>query len=193
MFSIVVFSSSGGGNFESLIEHRNEHNYQLSMLITDRQCGAIDKAIKHNIPYVCSADKFNMFEIIDENVVLDTDLIVLAGFFPILPEWFCDKWAGKIINSHPSLLPKFGGKGMYGVRVHNAVMKAKEAITGCTIHFVNEQIDAGSIIAQVKMPIDYSLTPWQLGGEVFNLETKLLPFIVGLFANGVLKTQAVAS
>ena len=102
------------------------------------------------------------------------DLIVLAGFMPIVPGDICERWQGKIINIHPSLLPKYGGKGMYGVKVQEAVMRAKEEMAGCTVHFVNAGIDEGEIILQKSIEVDYNETPWQLGGRVFKEENRLL-------------------
>ena len=85
---------------------------------------------------------------IDSVVPHNTDLIVLAGFMPILSKEFCQKWSQKIINTHPSLLPKYGGIGMYGVKVQEAVMSSKEKYAGCSVHYVNEKLDNGQIILQ---------------------------------------------
>ncbi len=104
----------------------------------------------------------------------ETDLIVLAGFMPIVPADVCARWKGKIINTHPSLLPKYGGKGMYGVRVQEAVMAAGEKQAGCTVHFVSDEIDGGEIILQKAIAVDSNETPWQLGGRIFLEENKLL-------------------
>jgi len=111
-------------------------------------------------------------------------LIVLAGFMPIIPKPLCDKWQKKIINTHPSLLPRYGGRGMYGVKVQEAVMRAKEEKAGCTVHYVTEEIDAGAIILQASIDVDYSETPWQLGGRVFKEENRLLVDAVRLIKSG---------
>lgn len=79
---------------------------------------------------------------------MDTSLIVLAGFLPIIPKWICEKWERRIINIHPSLLPEYGGKGMYGVKVQEAVLRNHEKYAGCTVHYVDEGIDTGEIIIQ---------------------------------------------
>ncbi len=115
-----------------------------------------------------------MFEDFERALPPDVDLIVLAGFMPIVPGDICERWQGKIINIHPSLLPKYGGKGMYGVKVQEAVMRAKEEMAGCTVHFVNAGIDEGEIILQKSIEVDYNETPWQLGGRVFQEENRLL-------------------
>ena len=93
---------------------------------------------------------------------------------PILLAEFCKKWHKKIINTHPSLLPKYGGIGMYGVKVQEAVMKNKEKYTGCTVHYVDKSVDGGEIIFQKKILVNYDETAWQLGGRVFKEEAPLL-------------------
>lgn len=180
-FKIVVCSSGGGGNFESLISNQEKYAYKIEKLITDRLCGAIDVAKKHSIPYLfleknVLKDKFwNLFD----KEIRKVDLIVLAGFMPIIPEYICKKYEYRIINTHPSLLPKYGGKGMYGVKVQEAVMANNEKFAGCTVHYVNSGIDTGDIILQKKIKVDYTETPWELGGRIYNEEIKLLPIVIG--------------
>jgi phosphoribosylglycinamide formyltransferase 1 len=176
-FTVVVCASGGGGNFQALINARRLLDVDISLLITDRECGAIARAVNNDIPHKLldgTKEKHQFHLALDSAIPLNTDLIVLAGFMPIIPKFICDKWQGKIINSHPSLLPKFGGKGMYGVKVQEAVMRAKEKLAGCTVHYVNEEVDTGAIILQKSIEIDYNETPWQLGGRIFKEENKLL-------------------
>lgn len=176
-FNIVICASGGGGNFQSLIDARVDLNIDISLLLVDRVCGAIDRAVRNSIPFIVLDRSLGRQEFIrgfSKAMPEKLNLIVLAGFLPILPSEICDKWAGKIINIHPSLLPKFGGKGMYGIRVHEAVMRENEELTGCTVHFVNSNIDSGEIILQRTIKVDYSETPWELGGRVFEEEKKLL-------------------
>ena len=135
------------------------------------------KGKKNDIPFLIlnkRKDKLRFDSELDKAIPSNVDLIVLAGFLPIIPEFICDKWQGKMINTHPSLLPKYGGKGMYGVNVQKAVMRAKEKNAGCTVHYVNRDIDAGEIILQSSIDVNYSETPWQLGERVFKEENKLL-------------------
>jgi phosphoribosylglycinamide formyltransferase 1 len=182
-FNVVVCASGGGGNFQALIDARDLLGIDINLLITDRECGARARAIDNHIPYVTldGAKKKYLFHLaLDDAIPLNTDLIILAGFMPIIPKFICDKWQGKIINTHPSLLPKYGGKGMYGVKVQEAVMLAKEKLAGCTVHYVNEEIDTGAIILQKSIEIDYNETPWQLGERVFKEENKLLVDAVSL-------------
>ena len=176
-FHVTVCASGGGGNFEALIKGQVAGGYAINLLIVDRKCGAIDKAVQSNIPYLL-LDKKNIgssfFEVMDRAVPLGTNLIVLAGFYPIINDEFCRKWAGRIINTHPSLLPKYGGKGMYGVKVQEAVLANKEPLAGCTVHYVNEQIDGGGIILQKTVTVDPKESAWELGGRIFAEENKLL-------------------
>lgn len=175
MYKIVVLASNGGGNFEAVVKKAKEYNYVVSKLIVNKECPAIEKAKVLGVPYsVILAKGEELFQAIDNEIPSSTDLIVLGGFMPIVPAWFCDKWKKKIINIHPSLLPAYGGKGMYGVHVQEAVMAAHEKYAGCTVHYVDSTIDGGEILEQWKMKVDYSLTPWQLGGEIFDRGTELL-------------------
>lgn len=176
-FNVVVCASGGGGNFQALIDARTALAIKIPLLVVDRPCGAIERAVSHGIPHIvleAARGKELLFEAFARAIPTDVDLIVLAGFMPILPAFICERWPGKIINTHPSLLPKYGGKGMYGVKVQEAVMRAKEATAGCTVHFVNAGIDEGSIILQKAITVDYGETPWQLGGRIFKEENSLL-------------------
>ncbi len=176
-FKIVVCASGGGGNFQALIDARFILDVEISLLISDRQCGAIERSVINAIPYIIlgrANESKGFVSDLDKAIPIDTDLIVLAGFMPIIPKIICDKWQRKIINTHPSLLPKYGGRGMYGVKVQETVMQANEKQAGCTVHYVNQEIDAGEIILQKSIDVDYNETPWQLGGRVFKEENKLL-------------------
>ena len=174
-FTVAVLSSSNGGNFCSLIKAQKEHGFTINCLIVDRACGAINHALSNNIPVCClQSSKITLAKALINSIPPSTDLIVLAGFLNLIPPEICFLWKNKIINIHPSLLPKFGGKGMYGKKVHECVMEAGEKFSGCTVHFVTPDIDAGEIILQEKIPVNYAETPWQLGGRVFELESKLI-------------------
>jgi phosphoribosylglycinamide formyltransferase-1 len=176
-FNLVVCASGGGGNFQAIIDSQALLGIRISCLIVDRQCGAIDRAVRSGIPCIRldkESRKSDLFSHFSELVPPDTSLIVLAGFMPILPPAICEAWSGRIINTHPSLLPKYGGKGMYGVKVQEAVLAAKEVVAGCTVHFVDSQIDSGAIILQKSINVDPKETAWQLGSRVFLEENRLL-------------------
>ena len=180
-FTITVCASGGGGNFEALIQARDRIGFSINRLVVDRECGAIKRAESNGIPVSrIKNPRTNLSKQLNEIFEESTNLIVLAGFFPIIPGEICNQWEGKMINTHPSLLPKFGGKGMYGVKVQEALMEANERYAGCTIHYVNSNIDEGEIILQKSIEVDYKQTPWQLGGRVFEEETKLLVEAISL-------------
>ena len=185
-FHITVCASGGGGNFEALIKSQKDVGYKIKLLITDRECGAIDKAKKNNIPFVLLDKKKlgdTFFLKMDQTIPAETNLIVLAGFFPILNSTFCQKWVGRIINTHPSLLPKYGGKGMYGIKVQEAVLANNDTEAGCTVHYVNEKIDEGEIILQKAVKVKENESAWELGGRIFFEENKLLVEAIKLIMN----------
>ena len=177
IFKLVVCSSGGGGNFQAILNAAKTLDIDVALLIADRECGAVDRAIQHSVPWVrldISGGRPQTFEHFESVIPADIDLIVLAGFMPIVPPDTCNKWVGKMINTHPSLLPSYGGKGMYGVKVQEAVMAAREKYAGCTVHFVDHQIDGGKTILQRSLEVDYQATPWQLGGRIFEAENRLI-------------------
>lgn len=181
-YKLVVCASGGGGNFQALIdESRKRNGFHIESLVVDRDCGAIERANIANIPvYRIRNSKEYLVNDLMRVFNKDINLIVLAGFMPIVPIDVCEKWKGKIINTHPSLLPKYGGKGMYGVKVQEAVMAAGERYAGCTVHYVNGDIDGGEIILQKSIEVNYEETPWELGGRIFIEENKLLVNAVNL-------------
>ena len=180
-FGITVCASGGGGNFQALVDARDRIGFSIDCLVVDRECGAIERANSAGIPVIRIKHSTPSLGLDFNNVFPDnTNLIALAGFMPIIPKDICEKWKGKIINTHPSLLPKFGGKGMYGVKVQEAVMAAGEHYAGCTVHYVTSDIDGGEIILQKSIKVDYKETAWQLGRRVFNEETKLLAEAVNM-------------
>lgn len=184
-FKIVVCASCGGGLFKELINHQHSMGYSIDKLIVNRECGAINIAKQSMIPVV-NIPTGNIQEFkkrFVEEITSDIDLIVLAGYLPIIPSFICDLYHKKIINIHPSILPNYGGKGMYGLKVHEAVMENKEKYTGYTIHYVSKEIDGGEIILQEQIEIDYSLSPWQLGGVVFEMSAKGLIVVIDKIMN----------
>lgn len=176
-FLVTVCASGGGGNFEAVARAQDAVGYRVGLLIVDRECGAIDKARQHRIPHhlvdrTLPTEDFS--RAMDQAIPADTDLIVLAGFFPIISADLCRKWAGRMINTHPSLLPKYGGRGMYGVRVQEAVLASGDTVAGCTVHYVDEHIDGGEIILQQPVAVRDNETAWDLGGRIFVEESRLL-------------------
>ena len=182
-FLVTVCASGGGGNFEAVVEAQEAQGYRVNLLIVDRECGAIDKACKHRIPYKQLDRALPTAELLremDRAIPEGTDLVVLAGFFPIISAELCRKWAGRMINTHPSLLPRHGGKGMYGVRVQEAVLASGDTMAGCTVHYVDEHIDGGEIILQRAVAVNGQESAWELGGRIFLEENRLLVQAIGL-------------
>jgi len=183
MKNIAVFCSGGGTNFQSVIDavEAGEIKANIACLVASKDnIGAIDRAKKHNIPYFVF-DKSNygslleMYgQIIGKLKTLNIDLIVFAGYLSAVTPDFIGAYNNRIINIHPSLLPKYGGKGMYGLKVHEHVINAKEKVSGCTVHYVDEGTDTGRIIAQTKVPVLENDTPESLQQRVLIEEHKLL-------------------
>ena len=179
---IAVFISGSGSNLQSIIDNieNGNLNCEISYVVADRECFGLERAEKHGIKSIMLDKKLFGNKLSDEisaileNDIEKTDYIVLAGYLSILSENFINKWNRKIINIHPSLLPKFGGKGMYGMNVHRAVIEAKETESGCTIHFVDTGVDTGEIILQIKVPVLSDDTPEILQKRVLEKEHILL-------------------
>lgn len=181
MFNIAVLISGGGSNLKSLIDNQKEY-YKINVVIADRDCRGLNIAREANIDAVLIDRKEyreKLSKKIDEELKkYNIDLIVLAGYLSIVDSNFISKWKNKIINIHPSLLPKFGGKGMYGMKVHEAVIKNKEKESGCTVHYVTEMVDGGDIIMQNKVDVLEDDTPEILQKRVLVEEHKILPATV---------------
>lgn len=184
MHKLVVLASGSGSNFQAIIDaiDHGDINAQIVGLISNKPgIGAISRAEKHLIPVKIISPENPLFfheELLNTLRNWDPDLIVLAGFLKKIPDGVIKAFAGKIINIHPSLLPKYGGKGFYGKRVHQAVLTAKETETGCTVHLVNEKYDEGAIIEQVVVPVLPSDDADSLAERVLEQEHKLLPKII---------------
>lgn len=180
--NIAVLVSGSGSNLQSIIDNIEQGNLncKITYVIADRPCYGLERAENHKIKNIMLDRKLFKEKLSDEiSLILKnngekTDYIVLAGYLSILSNSFIEKWTEKIINIHPSLLPKFGGKGMYGINVHRAVIEAKEKESGATIHFVDSGIDTGKIITQVKVPVLENDSPEDLQKRVLEQEHKLL-------------------
>jgi phosphoribosylglycinamide formyltransferase-1 len=182
MKKIAVFASGGGTNFQALIDgvHKKELGF-IEILFIDRESAyAKERAIQNNIPWVYIgkkkfSDNESKAEYILQNLLdHDIDLIILAGFLGFIDEKIIRQYDKKIINIHPSLIPKYSGKGFYGQKVHEAVLKNKDKETGVTIHFVDEGIDTGDIIIQEKVSVFSDDTLDSLSSRVLKIEHKLL-------------------
>lgn len=180
--NVAVFASGNGTNAEKIFKHFTEHPLiNISLLLTNNSnAPVIDRAKKHKIP-VTIFDRSSFYETTDITEMLlseNIDLIVLAGFMWLIPPSLVKAFPDKIINIHPALLPKYGGKGMYGSYVHEAVIAAQEQESGITIHFVNEKYDEGNIIFQKKCAIDPNETADSLATKIHKLEHTSYPQVI---------------
>lgn len=173
---LAVFASGTGTTLQTLMDCQEQYNYQVSLVVVNRVCLAQERAEQEGITTLLSKDWWEIDQTLTQHQI---QLIALAGFLAIIPQWFCEKWDKKIINIHPSLLPKFGGKGMYGIRVHEAVLAAGEELSGCTVHYVSAEVDGGTIIAQSSVPVMPVDTPEKLAQRVQQAEKNLLPQVIG--------------
>ncbi|MCQ2090029.1 MAG: phosphoribosylglycinamide formyltransferase [Fibrobacter sp.] len=179
MFKIGVMASGGGSNFKAIIDQIGEGNLeaQCKFLITNNGgCGAVGHAKTYGIPVYHISGKTHPDEaeyekalcaVLDERPV---DLLILAGYMKKLPDCLVAKMQDRILNIHPSLLPKFGGKGFWGLHVHEAVLAAGEKESGPTVHLVSNEIDQGRILAQRKVPVMPDDTPATLQARVLEQE-----------------------
>ena len=186
MYRIAVFVSGSGSNLQSILDaiDSGELNAEVSAVISDNpRAKALRRAESKNIPtFIIEKEKDrNAFgNKALELIGSELDLIVLAGFLSILSGKILKVYKNKIINIHPSLIPKYCGKGMYGIKVHEAVLKGKEEISGCTVHFVNEIVDGGDIILQKTVPVKDSDTPESLQQRVLIEEHKALVQVIAM-------------
>ena len=176
---IAVFASGTGTTLQTLIEQQAQYGYQVSLVVANRACMALEQAEKHGIPVLLSKDWEEIDQLLRQ---YDVELIVLAGFLAIIPQWICAMWDKRIINIHPSLLPKHGGKGMYGIHVQESVLASHDSIAGCTVHYVSAEVDGGVILAQATVPVLAHDTPKSLSLRVQLQEKILLPKVISELA-----------
>lgn len=188
MKRIVLFASGSGSNVENIFEYFSKTTkVSVTMVLTNNSTA---KVIERCNRLKISCLHFNRTAFYDTDCVLDIlkqsnpDLIVLAGFLWKMPEKLTRNFPNKIINIHPALLPKYGGKGMYGMHVHNAVKANKEQETGITIHFVNENYDEGAIIKQIKVKICSEDTAPTIAEKVHALEYEHFPKVIDQLLHG---------
>ncbi len=187
MSYITIFASGNGTNAEKIIHHFKNHPiHQVTLVCSNKEnAGVLEKAENHNIQTFI----FNRKELYESDKVLETlkeyhtDFIVLAGFLWLMPDNITRTYNRRIINIHPALLPKYGGKGMYGMNVHRAVLEANEKKSGITIHWVNEKYDDGDIIFQATCDVTPEDTDISLADKVHQLEYRHFPIIIEQLLN----------
>ncbi len=182
MVRLAIFVSGNGTNCENIIRtFKDDREVNVSLVVSNKaDAFALQRAEKYGVPTkVLTKQEFNdeqtIMPLLRENQI---DYIILAGFLLLIPAFLIKQFDHRIINIHPALLPKFGGKGMYGHHVHEAVKAAGETETGITIHYVNETYDSGDIIAQFKTAVSPEDTPETIAGKVHELEKKYFPEVI---------------
>ena len=191
MTRIAIFASGAGSNALKIIEYfKNHETIGVALVVCNKPgAGVIDIAGSNNIP-VLMIDKERFFRgdgHVADLASFNIDFIVLAGFLWKIPVTLTNAYPSSIINIHPALLPNYGGKGMYGMNVHTAIINAGEKESGITIHYVDEHYDNGDIIFQDKVSIDLSDTPETLAAKIHSLEHEHFPRIIEQVIN--LKSQ----
>lgn len=179
MKKIIVFASGNGSNFQNIADYfANNQLIKIELLISNKaDAYVLERAKELDIPSMVITK--NSFYETDEIVTvlkeLNPDLIVLSGFLWLIPENIISAFEHKIINIHPALLPKYGGKGMYGMNVHKAIAENKESETGISIHYVSKEYDKGDLIFQTKCKLSPQDTPEMIAEKVHRLEYEFFP------------------
>jgi phosphoribosylglycinamide formyltransferase-1 len=182
MKRIAIFASGKGSNANNICNYfRNNKTISVALICCDRKhAGVFDVAKNQNIEAIYLSKEIlgspsTLVEILNKKEI---DFIVLAGFLKLIPKELVENFRGKIINVHPALLPKFGGHGMFGMHVHEAVAAAQETETGITIHHVNENYDEGDIIFQVKTNLVSGDSPSRIAEKIAKLEMEFFPKVI---------------
>lgn len=178
---IAIFSSGSGSNAQKIIEYfEGNPDIKISVLMANKpDAYALERAKKLNIPtWIFNRSDYNSGLVLEELKKRNIDWIILAGFLWLVPQDLVKNFPNRIINIHPALLPKFGGKGMYGMNVHQAVVSNQEKESGITIHYVNENYDEGNIIFQASCAVAPTDTPEEVAKKVQVLEHEHFPKVI---------------
>ena len=190
--NIAIFASGEGTNAQKIIDYfKSSNTIKVALIVSNKSAAnVLNRAKSANIPILIlnKEDFYKTNNAVQQLVPYNVDFIVLAGFLWMVPDSLIKVFPYKIINIHPALLPKFGGKGMYGLNVHKAVLEAKEKESGITIHYVNENYDDGEIIAQIPININANETAESLSNKIHNLEYQIYPQAIELVINAHFKS-----
>lgn len=182
MKNLAIFASGNGSNAEAIIEHfKANPNIKVVLVLTGNpKAGVLKIAHQHKvISTIVSKEALHNEEVMNKLLgALNVDFIALAGFLQLVPAFLLKKYPNRIVNIHPALLPKFGGAGMYGLKVHEAVLAAGEKETGISIHYVNERYDEGEVILQKAVAISPSEGSQQIAEKVQKLEHEWYPKVI---------------
>ena len=179
--SILILASGNGSNAENIIKFFQKQKININWIIitNNSKAGVIKRAQRLNVPYVVFEKKdFEGEKVLEFVTKMNPFIIILAGFLLKIPQRLINKFPDKIINIHPSLLPKYGGKGMYGMNVHKKVIENNESESGISIHYVNKNYDEGKIIFQKSIAIKYPCDPETLSQNIHELEIKYFPEVI---------------
>ncbi len=189
MLALSVFVSGRGSNLRAILESPKLKNLvEVKVVVGDKvNCPAFEIAKNFSIPTYTVGKLEGLVSFDELNTILNNfkiDLLVLAGFLKLIPENFVRSFRNKIINIHPALLPSFGGSGMYGLNVHQAVFNSSAQVSGATVHFVDETYDTGKIIAQRCVDISEVRSPEEIAEKVLKIEHLILPDVIEKIALG---------
>ena len=186
MKKVAIFASGSGSNAENLVNYFNGHPLiEVSLVISDRKNAFVHERMKRlHVPclYMPAADFQNgsVLRVLKEYSI---DYVILAGFLKLVPADLISAFPNRIVNIHPALLPLFGGKGMFGMHVHEAVVASGASQSGITIHFVNENYDEGEVIARFETPVLPTDTPADVAAKIHELEMKWFPVVIERLIN----------
>jgi phosphoribosylglycinamide formyltransferase-1 len=186
--SIVIFASGSGTNAENIIRFFGQkEGVSVPLILSNRKDAYVhNRANSLGVnSQTFSREEFRSPDFVEQIQDTGADLIVLAGFLWLIPPYLIDAYPDRIINLHPALLPKYGGKGMYGMNVHRAVIENQEKESGITIHYVNEKYDEGNIIFQARCPLEPNDTPETLAARIHRLEYKHFPEVIEKVLNSL--------
>ena len=177
---VAVCASGGGSNLGALLDaFPPGGDVEIVLVLSDRAAaGALERAARRGVASVVLGDPASGGEWSALLTAHRVDLVVLAGYLKLVPAEVIAAWEGRIINVHPALLPAFGGAGMYGLRVHRAVIESGARESGASVHLVTEEYDRGAVLAQERVPVELDDTPERLAARVLALEHRLLPAVV---------------
>ena len=182
MTRVAIFASGSGSNAQKIAEYfKDDKEVEVALILSNKKDAfVLERAKNLGVPsFVFIKSEFTSSEkVLDQLKEHKIDFIVLAGFLLLIPEYLVEAYPNKMVNIHPALLPKYGGKGMYGDRVHQAVCEAGETETGITIHYVNKKYDEGEIIFQASAPVDQGDTPDMVASKVHELEYMHYPKVI---------------
>ena len=196
MLRAAVLASGGGTNFQALLDHQHpEGSWEIVLLLSDRPgAGALARAERAGVATAVVSSKGRELEAVGQEMLglLEAhaiDVILLAGYLKLVPPAVVARYPRRILNIHPALLPAFGGKGMYGMNVHRAVIEADVSESGATVHFVDEEYDRGGVFAQITVPVEAGDTPEKLAARVLEVEHMLYPEAVDHLCDAIADGQ----